>query len=96
MENTGVKNTILTTVLILLVIAFVAFIGTQFYLQQKKLDEITTEKQQLQQKIEELTREQERLESNLEYVKSPEGLLQYAREYLGYNLPDDIRIDVND
>ncbi len=81
---------------IVLVLGLAAFIATQLYFQHKKLAEIRSETARLRQQIEELTREKERLESNLEYVKSPEGLLQYAREYLGYTLPDDVRIDVTE
>lgn len=94
-ERVSILRRLMPVLVVLLILALSAYIVTQYFYQQRKLEEIAMEKQQLQQKIEELTREQERLESNLEYVKSPEGLLQYARE-MGYSLPDDIRIDVSD
>ncbi|MBO4562535.1 MAG: cell division protein FtsL [Clostridia bacterium] len=76
---------------VLLFLGFIAFIVTQLRSQQKKLAELMQEKQRLNDEIDYLSREQERLQSDLEYVKSLEGLLQYARDNLGYIGPDDIR-----
>ena len=80
-------------------IVFVLIIGftvKEHFAQQRKLDELVRERERLQTQVEELSREQERLESNLEYVKSREGLLWYAREFLGYVGPDDILVEPND
>lgn len=78
---------------ILLFLGFVTFILLQFRAQQKKLAELSEERQLLNDRIDELMREQERLTSDLEFAKSLEGLLQYARDNLGYIGPDDIRIN---
>lgn len=90
------KNNTAKTVAILLIVAvflgFVGFMTSQFISQKKMLREMELEKQRLSDRIDELLREQERLQSDLEYVKSPEGLLQYARDHLGYIFPGDERI----
>lgn len=78
---------------VLLFLGFVAFMVVQFRAQQKKLAELAQERQMLNDRIDELMREQERLTSDLEFVKSLEGLLQYARDNLGYIAPDDIRVN---
>jgi cell division protein FtsB len=61
--------------------------------QQRTLAELNEQRRELVEQVERLTREQERLQSDLEFAKSLEGLLQYARDNLGYLGPDDIRID---
>lgn len=78
---------------VLLFVGFFLFIGLQLRSQQKKLAELNAEKVELKAKLDELQREQERLQSRTEYVKSLEGLLQYARDYLGYIGPGDTRIE---
>lgn len=77
----------------LLFVGFFVFIGVQLRSQQKKLAELNAEKLELKARLDELEREQERLQSRTEYVKSLEGLLQYARDYLGYIAPGDTRIE---
>lgn len=50
-----------------------------------------------QQKLEELRALELKLDTmhgKIQYTESEEYLLRYAREYLGYMLPGDIRIDV--
>ena len=76
-----------------LALAFIAGLFLMYRDQEKKLGELEAEKQQLIDRVDELTREKERLEGKLEYTKSLEGLLQYARDNLGYVFPDDTRID---
>ena len=78
---------------VLLALGFLAFIFTQLRSQRIKLGELNQERARLEERIDELTREQERLQSDLEFAKSLEGLLQYARDNLGYIGPDDIRIE---
>lgn len=78
---------------VLLFLGFVAFMVVQFRAQQRKLAELNEERQMLNDRIDELMREQERLTSDLEFAKSLEGLLQYARDNLGYIGPDDIRVN---
>ncbi|MBO4848227.1 MAG: septum formation initiator family protein [Clostridia bacterium] len=87
----GTVRVIAIIVCVALFLGFIAFIFTQLRSQQRKLAELMQEKQRLNDELDALAREQERLQSNLEYVKSLEGLLQYARDNLGYIGPDDIR-----
>ena len=61
------------------------------YTQEAKMREISREKAQLTEEYEALLTEQERLEYMIEYAKSDEYRLQYAREILGYVLPNDIK-----
>ena len=77
----------------LVIIGFVLLLAKMYYAQEKKLDALEAEKQRLEDKLDELSREKERLESKLEYTNSLEGLLQYARDNLGYIFPDDVRIE---
>lgn len=98
MEDNGTVNkktgkTIAIVLAVLLALGFFAFIFTQLRAQRAKLNQLNTERARLEDRIDELTREQERLQSDLEFAKSLEGLLQYARDNLGYIGPDDIRIE---
>ena len=43
-----------------------------------------------------LQNEEQRLEYMIEYAKSEEYLIQYAREKLGFVLPDDVKFDIED
>ncbi len=79
-----------------LLLLIVGFTVKEHFSQQRKLNELLSEKARLQTQVEELNREHERLLSNLEFVKSREGLLWYAREYLGYTGPDDVVISPDD
>ncbi|MCR5611540.1 MAG: septum formation initiator family protein [Clostridiales bacterium] len=74
-------------------VGFVVFIAVEFHQQKEKLTELNQERWRLQERVDELTREQERLQSDIEFTKSLEGLLQYARDHLGYIEPGDTRID---
>lgn len=81
--------------LIAVVLLFAFLIGIVFRLryQRTKLRELNEQTRQLEDRVNELMREKERLQSDLEFTKSLEGLLQYARDNLGYKLPEDIRIE---
>ena len=92
LRSRGVKI-VAVIIVILLFLAFCAAMLFMYKDQERKLNELAAEKQRLSDKVDELSREKERLESKLEYTKSLEGLLQYARDILGYLGPDDIRID---
>ncbi len=77
-------------------VVVLAFIGMLFFMlreQDRKLSELENRRQELEQQLDELAREKERLEGKLEYTNSIEGLIQYARDNLGYVFPDDVRID---
>lgn len=78
---------------VVLLAAFLVGIVFRLRYQRAKLSELNEQTRILEDKVNELMREKERLQSNLEFTKSLEGLLQYARENLGYKLPEDIRIE---
>ena len=92
-RNKRAVKTAAIVLVVLLALGFLAFIFTSLHSQKMKLAELNKERARLEERIDELTREQERLQSDLEFAKSLEGLLQYARDNLGYIGPDDIRIE---
>ena len=92
-NRSGTTKIIAAAAVLLFVVGFVIFIAVQLHQQKEKLTELNQERWRLEQRIDELMREQERLQSDLEFTKSLEGLLQYARDNLGYIEPGDIRID---
>lgn len=86
------RTVLVSAVIALILVGLIAFVVIAHREQQAKLTELNQEKWRLEERIDELTREQERLQADLEYTKSLEGLLQYARDNLGYIDPDDVRI----
>ena len=91
--SNGLKRLIILIAGAVLVIGLVVFFAVGMRAQREKELEQQQHLWELEQKYEELLREKERLESRIEFVKSSEGLLQYARDYLGYLAPGDIRIE---
>lgn len=77
---------------ILLLYALVMVIRSQ----ENKLKEIRAEQETLQEEYLALKNEEQRLERMIEYARSDEYLIQYAREKLGYVLPDDIKFHIED
>lgn len=96
MKGVPWKNIAVVGAAALVLIGFAVFFFVGMRAQREKLRDLEQQRSELEDKIDELTREQERLQSNLEFVKSLEGLLQYARDNLGYVEPGDIRIDDNE
>ena len=83
----------------LAVIFILALAASMLYIykdQERKFADLQQQKQQMQDKLDELSRENERLEGKLQFINSLEGLLQYARENLGYIDPSDTRYDDSD
>lgn len=78
----------------LFVVCFMAAIAVTIVKQNKKLDEMYSEKQRLTERLDELKRDYERVEGLIEYTGSEEFLLRYARENLGYLYKNDIRFSV--
>ncbi len=72
----------------------VVFACAIFVSQEQKLNEIAEQEAALQAEYEALQNEEQRLQYMIEYAKSEEYLLQYAREKLGFVLPDDIKFDI--
>lgn len=57
-------------------------------------NEIEKAKQQKLEELRALELKLDTMQGKIQYTESEEHLLRYAREYLGYMLPGDIRIDV--
>ena len=57
-------------------------------------NEIEKAKQQKLEELRALELKLDTMQGKIQYTESEEYLLRYAREYLGYMLPGDIRIDV--
>ena len=66
------------------------------YSQNQKLRDIEAEKRALTEEYNELKNEEQRLEYMIEYAGTEEFLLQYAREKLGFVMPDDIKFDIQE
>ena len=77
--------------LVTLTVLAVIFVG-----QENKLAEIKTEQTAYEEKLLALQNEGERLERMIEYAKTEEYMLQYAREMLGFVMPEDVRFDLED
>ena len=75
--------------------ALLAGLYTMYQKQESKLNELEQQRIQLEERVDELSREKELMESKLKYISSLEGLLNYARENLGYIDPGDTRYDDN-
>lgn len=80
----------------LLAMLCVVFACAIFVSQEQKLNEIAEQKAALQAEYEALQNEEQRLQYMIEYAKSEEYLIQYAREKLGFVLPDDIKFDIEE
>lgn len=62
---------------------------------QQKMNEINAEKEKKLEELQDLELKYKALQGMVNYTDSEEYLLRYAREYLGYMLPGDIRLDVD-
>ncbi|MEG1548119.1 MAG: septum formation initiator family protein [Clostridia bacterium] len=65
------------------------------YSQEQKFKEIKAQEQTLQEQRQALENEEQRLEYMIEYAHTDEFLLQYAREKLGFVMPDDIKFNID-
>lgn len=83
---------------ILLLIALIAvslLVGIPKYKQKiAQAEELEKQKQEKLAELAELEAQYNTLDGKINFTDSQEYLLRYAREYLGYMLPGDIRIDV--
>ena len=82
--------------IVLLTVLCVACACALYLSQEQKLKEIAEKEAALQQEYQALQNEEQRLEYMIEYAKSEEYLIQYAREKLGFVLPDDVKFDIED
>ncbi|PWM61470.1 MAG: hypothetical protein DBX63_07340 [Clostridia bacterium] len=82
--------------IVLLTVLCVVFACALYLSQEQKLKEIAEKEAALQQEYQALQNEEQRLEYMIEYAKSEEYLIQYAREKLGFVLPDDVKFDIED
>jgi len=64
--------------------------------QQDKLNQLRQEQAALTEEYDGLMVETERLRRMLDYVNTEQYMLQYAREKLGYVMPEDIRFYKNE
>ena len=62
--------------------------------QEGKLHAIAAEQAALNEEYDSLLIEKQRIEYMIEYAQSEEYILQYAREKLGFVMPDDIKFSV--
>lgn len=82
--------------LLIILIAVSLIVGIPEY--KKKIaqaEEIEKQKQEKLAELAELEAQYKTLDGKINFTDSQEYLLRYAREYLGYMLPGDIRIDVD-
>lgn len=77
--------------IVLVCLVFAGAIVAIMMSQKGKLDTIENEQLQLQEQLDALKAEEQRLNQMLDYVQTEEYLMQYAREKLGYTLPDDTK-----
>ena len=82
--------------IVLLTVLCVVFAYALYLSQEQKLKEIAEKEAALRQEYQALQNEEQRLEYMIEYAKSEEYLIQYAREKLGFVLPDDVKFDIED
>ena len=85
------RKSLKTPYIILACIVIACFIVGIILSQQSKLNAIKNEQAMLQEELDALKVEEQRLNQMLDYVQTDGYLLQYAREQLGYTLPDDIK-----
>jgi len=75
-------------------IACAVFFGAVFFAQQQKLASIDKEQEQYEKELLALQNEKVRIERMIEYAKTEQYRLEYAREVLGFVMPDDICFDL--
>ena len=78
---------------LVILIAVSLTIGIPEY--QRKQERARQIELEAEQKLAELELQYNTMSGKINYTASQEYLLRYAREYLGYLLPGDIRIDVD-
>lgn len=78
----------------LLTVLCVVFACMIYFSQEQKLEEIAAQEALLQEEYDAMQNEEQRLQYMIEYAKSDEYLIQYAREKLGFVLPDDIKFNI--
>ena len=78
----------------LIALLCIGFVCTVYFTQEAKLDEVHARQAELEAEYASLQAEEQRLEYMIEYAKSEEYRIQYAREKLGYVLPNDIKFNI--
>ena len=82
--------------ILVVVVLLIGVVCAALYSQEQKLKDIESEKQALTEEYNALINEQQRLEYMIEYSKTQEYLLQYAREKLGFVMPDDVKFNISE
>lgn len=94
MASKGKKSFRHSLFLLAPLVALVILAGI-FIAQEQKLTQIKQEQTVNEEALLALQNEAQRLERMIEYAKTEEYLLQYAREMLGYVMPDDVRFHMD-
>ncbi len=82
--------------LIVTISVVLALVVPEYQKRQAQASAIAAEKEQKLEQLRSLELKLSTMQGKVNYTDSEEYLLRYAREYLGYMLPGDIRIDIND
>jgi len=90
------KKKLTSRFFILLSLTFMGIAVIVYFSQERKLDEIRKEQEELSLTYQELLNEQQRIEYMIEYAQSEEYLLQYAREKLGYVYDNELKFHISD
>ena len=82
-------------VLVILIAVSLTIGSPEYQRKQERARQIELETEQKLAELVELELQYNTMSGKINYTASQEYLLRYAREYLGYLLPGDIRIDVD-
>lgn len=82
-------------VLVILIVVSLTIGIPEYQRKQERARQIELETEQKLAELAELELQYNTMSGKINYTASQEYLLRYAREYLGYLLPGDIRIDVD-
>ena len=96
--NTPGKRTaymVIIGVLVILIAVSLTIGIPEYQRKQERARQIELETEQKLAELAELELQYNTMSGKINYTASQEYLLRYAREYLGYLLPGDIRIDVD-
>ena len=86
---------VLIGVLVILIAVSLTIGIPEYQRKQERARQIELETEQRLAELAELELQYNTMSGKINYTASQEYLLRYAREYLGYLLPGDIRIDVD-
>ena len=91
----GTAYMVIIGVLVILIAVSLTIGIPEYQRKQERARQIELETEQKLAELAELELQYNTMSGKINYTASQEYLLRYAREYLGYLLPGDIRIDVD-